>query len=86
MVLLLVVTVGLVVAAVLSLWPGHGSPSGRGEEREDAGPSPAMRPSSLEGVLVEQLLSGDITRRQYLRAVEHIAARDEHRHPLNIPE
>ncbi|MBG0562288.1 hypothetical protein [Actinoplanes aureus] len=86
MMLLLVVIVGLIVAAVLSLWPAPGAPAGREETPDEPGPASANRPSSLEGVIVEQLMRGEITRRQYLRAVERIAARDEHRHPLNIPE
>ena len=79
MVLLLVATVGLIVAAVLALLPA----AARQEEEPE---TPAVRPSSLEGVLVEQLIGGQISRRQYLRAVERIAARDDHRHPLTIPE
>ena len=43
--------------------------------------APAVRPESLEGVLVAQLMAGEITRGQYQRAVEGLAARDEDRHP-----
>ena len=48
-------------------------------------PSPGDKPESLEGVLVAQLGAGHISRRQYLRAMEWIAARDEQRHPLAVP-
>lgn len=43
------------------------------------------RPGSLEGVLAVQLADGDITRSQYTRAMEQLAARDEERHPLSVP-
>jgi hypothetical protein len=36
-------------------------------------------------VLVTQLGSGEITRGQYLRAMERLAARDAERHPLVVP-
>jgi hypothetical protein len=36
-------------------------------------------------VLVAQLMAGEITRGQYQRAVEGLAARDEDRHPLALP-
>ncbi len=42
-------------------------------------------PDSLEGVLTAQLLGGEISRRQYVRALERIAARDERRHPMSVP-
>ena len=48
-------------------------------------PAP-LPPESLEGVLVAQLGDGDISRSQYLRAMEQLAARDEERHPLVPPE
>lgn len=48
--------------------------------------APADRPEkSLEGVLVAQLVAGEITRAQYLKAVEGLAARDAERHPLTVP-
>jgi len=47
--------------------------------------APAMRPESLEGVLVAQLMAGEITSGQYLHAVEGLAARDDKRHPLAVP-
>ncbi|GAA4587762.1 hypothetical protein BJY16_008330 [Actinoplanes octamycinicus] len=48
-------------------------------------PESFFAPQSLEGVLCGQLLDGDITRRQYLRSMEGLAARDEERHPLVVP-
>jgi hypothetical protein len=42
-------------------------------------------PGSLEGVLVAQLVAALITRRQYVREMERVAARDDERHPLAIP-
>ena len=43
------------------------------------------RPDSLEGVLVDQLFDGLITRGQYLRAMEHVAASEDKHHPLAVP-
>jgi hypothetical protein len=42
-------------------------------------------PESLEGALVTHLFTGEITRRQYRRAMERVAARDDERHPLALP-
>ena len=42
-------------------------------------------PESLEGVLVAQLAATEITRAQYTRAMEKLAARDDERHPLSVP-
>ncbi|MEU4619318.1 hypothetical protein AB0G04_04955 [Actinoplanes sp. NPDC023801] len=48
-------------------------------------PEALFAPESLEGVLCTQLMDGEITRRQYLRSMAGIAARDEERHPLSVP-
>jgi Na+-transporting methylmalonyl-CoA/oxaloacetate decarboxylase gamma subunit len=48
-------------------------------------PAAVARPETLEGVMVAQLSAGEISRRQYLRAMERIAARDDERHPLTVP-
>jgi hypothetical protein len=53
--------------------------------RVRTGDASAARPESLEGVLVTQLMTGEITRGQYLRAIEGLAARDDERHPLAVP-
>ena len=90
MMILLVAVVGLIVAAALALWP---VPNDVPARKEGPVPKPgyagggrtAEAPSSLEGVLVEQLINGDITRRQYVRALELVAARDEQRHPWRVP-
>ena len=50
-----------------------------------AGESRTAAPESLEGVLVAQMMAGEITRDQYRRAVEGLAARDDDRHPMAIP-
>ncbi|GID95795.1 hypothetical protein Adi01nite_52070 [Amorphoplanes digitatis] len=55
---------------------------------ERIGPATAgsrPEPGSLEGVLVAQLVAAAITRRQYVREMERVAARDDERHPLAIP-
>jgi hypothetical protein len=54
------------------------------EDGPDASDWPAG-PGSLEGVLFAQLADGEITRSQYTRAMEQLAARDEERHPLSVP-
>lgn len=86
----------LVVAGCAGLvWPsvhalrraGHA----RAEPHRDhpAWASAAIRdaaPESREGVLVAQLATGEITRRQYVRAMEKVAARDDARDPLAVPE
>ena len=57
----------------------------------DAAPSTAPAepghdaPESLEGVLVEQLTAAVISRRQYVRAMERLAARDDKRNPVVVP-
>jgi len=54
---------------------------------EEVGAASGARPEpgSLEGVLVAQLVAAAITRRQYVREMERVAARDDERHPLAIP-
>jgi hypothetical protein len=47
-----------------------------------AAPAP---PQTLEGALVLQLLNAEINGRQYLHAMELLAARDADRHPLGVP-
>ncbi|GAA2606829.1 hypothetical protein Adu01nite_17300 [Paractinoplanes durhamensis] len=46
---------------------------------------PEAAPPSLEGVLVTQLMAGQISAGQYRRAVEGLAARDDDRHPMAVP-
>ncbi|WP_436532549.1 hypothetical protein [Actinoplanes sp. HUAS TT8] len=66
---------------VWAVWPSS-SP------KPEAATAETMRkpgPDSLEGVLVAQLLSSEITPAQYRRAIEGLAARDEQRHPMSVP-
>ncbi|WP_203817364.1 hypothetical protein [Paractinoplanes ferrugineus] len=48
-------------------------------------PPPGEASASVEGVLAAQLEAGDITHEQYVLAMERLAARDEFRHPLEVP-
>jgi len=81
----------VITICVFFVWPAMegtaASPLRRrtSQERPQTGGVPAARPQSLEGVLVAQLLAGEITRGQYLAAVEGLAARDDERHPLAVP-
>jgi hypothetical protein len=68
--------VGWAVRPLLRPRPAAADPAGK---RETAAPE------SLEGVLVAQMMAGEITRGQYRRAVEGLAARDDERHPMAIP-
>ena len=130
MMVLFVAVVGLILAAVLALWPLSQGPASekpgrtssprpgwtgfgktrwngpetprwspgapdderprrfRGSARVSPGSQghaePTAAPTTLEGILTGQLLSGEISQRQYLRALESLAARDEERHPLTL--
>jgi hypothetical protein len=42
-------------------------------------------PDSLEGALVTQLVTGEITRGQYRKSMAQIAAREEARRPMSVP-
>jgi hypothetical protein len=55
------------------------------EQIKPAATGSAAAPGSLEGVLVAQLVAAAITRRQYVREMERVAARDDERHPLALP-
>jgi hypothetical protein len=85
MMIVLVALIGLVVALGLAFWPW---PRRRHVPRHADRPMPRvpmLPPDSLEGVLTAQLLGGEISSRQYVRALERIAARDERRHPMSVP-
>ena len=80
----------LLVATVVTLGlrsmlrpPSLARDAARGAQ-EAAAPSGAA-PESLEGVLVAQLMNGQINQQQYRRTIEGLAARDEDRHPLATP-
>lgn len=80
-----VALIGLVVALGLVFWPWPERVARRAA-RSAPPPAPEPRlPDSLEGVLTAQLLAGEISRAQYVRALERIAARDERRHPMSVP-
>ena len=94
MLIMLLVTVALVAAYLRIVVRGFDESSGepRAASRSSrAGGTTGQsvpagtRPESLEGVLVAQLGSGEITRGQYLQAMERLAARDAERHPLVVP-
>jgi hypothetical protein len=86
MLVLLVATFGLLAAAVLAFWPSRQERAAAiGPRTGRAGHGEPSAPMSLEGVLTGQLITGEITRGQYLRALEQIAARDEQRHPMAVP-
>jgi hypothetical protein len=85
---LLLLCVVLVTACVCALWPSFGgSPNGVGPagNRSEALATDRARPDTLEGVLVDQLIDGLITPREYVRAMEHLAASDDKRRPLAVP-
>ncbi|WP_433824933.1 hypothetical protein ACQP2E_22635 [Actinoplanes sp. CA-015351] len=90
MMVLFVAVVGLLLAAVLALWPLSSEKPRSPQRFRGSAPvkppgshaEPSAGPATLEGILAGQLLSGEISQRQYLRALENLAARDEQRHPL----
>jgi hypothetical protein len=95
MLVMLLVTVTVVAAYVWIVVPqfkdSPGAPRSASRSQRDAGSTATSapdvaRPESLEGALVAQLGSGEITRGQYLRAMECLAARDDERHPLVPPD
>jgi hypothetical protein len=94
MLLMLLVTVALVAAYVWIFMrrfkESSEAPPAASRSRPGAGRTarsvPAVTQSeSLEGVLLARLGAGEITRAQYLREMERIAARDADRHPFVVP-
>ena len=91
MVLLIVVTLALIAACVGAFWPTEDDGSGAAHRRVRAAPTspaadvPAAGPQTLEGILVAQLVSGQINRNQYQRAMMRLAANDDERHPFAVP-
>jgi hypothetical protein len=84
----------LVVLTVITIvvcwqWPRihnlSADPSRRPATGAQGGDPRAVRPESLEGVLVAKLMAGEINCGQYVRTIEGIAARDDERHPLAVP-
>lgn len=86
MLFLMLFTLTVITICVFALWPSLD----RLRRREPPAGAPAgavsvPKPESLEGVLAAQLVAGEITRGQYRKAVEGLAARDDERHPLTVP-
>ena len=88
----LIVTCAIAVFMSAAAWPAIrndvAAESAGERAADDAGTVRAARspaPESLEGALVTQLAAGAINRRQYLRAMELVAARDAVRHPMSVP-
>jgi hypothetical protein len=92
MLFLTLFVLAVVVICFFYVWPmldgepenplKRATPGATGRQGDAA---PRSRPESLEGVLTAQLMAGEITRGQYLKAVEGLAARDAERHPLTVP-
>ncbi|WP_412750462.1 hypothetical protein [Krasilnikovia sp. M28-CT-15] len=85
MVFLFVMTAVLLAACVAAVWPWSEPTPGTEDAGDHRAAATEPSPESLEGVLVAQLRAGEITRRQYLRAMALLAARDDERHPLAPP-
>ena len=86
LILFMMMTLGAIGYAV---WPAI-QDAGRddGQPPTAAADDGAARPHetvSLEGSLVAQLAADEITRRQYIHAMEGLAARDDARNPLAVP-
>ena len=85
---LILASVVLVAACVCAVWSTRQETAdgvARAGNRSQLPVTDRCRPDSLEGILVDQLLDGLITPRQYERAMEHLASSDDKRHPLAVP-
>ena len=84
-----VILVALLLIAACLVWPGPGEswkwPRKPHEEKQPERLAAAAHPTSLEGTLIAQLISGEINQVQYRRAVERLALRDDEAHPLVAP-
>jgi hypothetical protein len=82
----LLLVVILIGSCVLAAWSNIRW-AAREAEREPTGAAsaPDRSPQTLEGILVGQLVAGEITGPQYRHAMATIAARDAERHPLEVP-
>lgn len=89
MVFLMLLAIVVGAALVIAVWPESPAESraaaGKTTRTEDGEVAVESAPESLEGVLVSQLNSGEINRRQYVHEMEKLAARDDERHPLVVP-
>jgi hypothetical protein len=87
MVFLLGFAVLVLSFCAVSVWPRIGpEPAAARPWRAEVTPPPDEAVASSEGVLAAQLAAGDITNEQYAGAMERLAARDEFRHPLVVPQ
>lgn len=90
---LLAVTITL--CAIVGVWiaepsrwggdPPSGQPS-TGAAGPVTTPAPADPPRCLEGLLVRQVMAGEITRHRFRREMERLAAVDARRNPLVAPQ
>jgi cytochrome c biogenesis protein ResB len=92
MLFLMILTVSLAGCCAYAVWPNVRALCREAGRTSRSAQTPAasaavrsLRRESLEGALVARLADGEITRRQYLLAMERIAERDDERHPLAIP-
>ena len=90
MIVMVIVMIVLAAVVVTFVWPALAdwNATDTTSPRNDAATATATaaeKPESLEGVLVRQLLSQEISRQQYLHAIERLAERDADRRPLSVP-
>ncbi|MEV0900472.1 hypothetical protein [Actinoplanes sp. NPDC049802] len=83
MLIILVIVVTLTMVLASALWP-EPEPA-ETEPAASPAPSPPERPTTLEGALAAQLIRGEISSRQYRRAVAKLAARDDQLRPVRPP-
>jgi hypothetical protein len=91
MLFLIVLAVILTAVAVVFLLPDLDPDPDAGAPRTDAdgelsGSTGASPPTTLEGALVAELLSAEISASQYRHAVARLAARDDERNPVSVPD
>lgn len=89
MVFLVLIMMALLTAAVMLLGSRtNETATGKGDGQADAGHTggdPQSVPTTLEGALVAQLISGEISHLQYHNAQARLAARDDERNPMSAP-
>jgi hypothetical protein len=85
-VFLLMYVVTVFSLLIFAVWPRSDGSSTAPDEAESNRSGRSQKRESLEGVLVTQLAAAEISRRQYLHAMECLAARDEKRRPLAVPD
>jgi hypothetical protein len=88
MVFLALVTLAMVVFLVAAAWSALSeakTDDKAGSAKDSARAREVARPGTLEGVLVRQLMDGEISGPQYRRAMRRLAERDADRHPMTVP-